>query len=126
MGFSRQEYWSGSPFPPPGDFPDPGMEPVSLTSPALADRFFITSAIWEPKRGLWASAWWLSDEESTCHCRRRGFDSWSGKIPRTALEPKPVHLSRGAWERSQDTGACCLLLLSGGCEEGEYAAPLVS
>ena len=30
MGFSRQEYWSGLPFPPPGDVPDPGIEPVSL------------------------------------------------------------------------------------------------
>ena len=36
MGFSRQEYWSGLPFPPPGDFPDTGIEPTSLTSPALA------------------------------------------------------------------------------------------
>ena len=34
MGFSRQEYWSGLPFPP-GDLPNPGVEPVSLTSPAL-------------------------------------------------------------------------------------------
>ena len=34
--FSRQEYWSGLPFPPPGDLPDPGIEPTSLTSPALA------------------------------------------------------------------------------------------
>ena len=32
MGFSRQEYWSGLPFPPPGDLPDPGIE---STSPAL-------------------------------------------------------------------------------------------
>jgi len=32
MGFSRQEYWSGLPFPPPGDLPDPGIEP---RSPAL-------------------------------------------------------------------------------------------
>ena len=31
MGFSRQEYWSGSPCPPPGDLPNPGIEPVSLT-----------------------------------------------------------------------------------------------
>ena len=29
MGFSRQEYWSGLPFPSPGDFPDPGIEPWS-------------------------------------------------------------------------------------------------
>ena len=38
MGFPRQEYWSGLPFPPPGFLPDPGMEPVSLVSPA--DRLF--------------------------------------------------------------------------------------
>ena len=37
MGFSRQEYWSGLPCPPPGDFPDPGVEP---TSPALVGGLF--------------------------------------------------------------------------------------
>ena len=47
MGFSRQEYWSGLPRPPPGDVPDPGIEPVSLMSPALADRFFTTSTTHE-------------------------------------------------------------------------------
>ena len=40
MEFSRQEYWSRLPFPPPGDPPDPGIEPASLTSPALAGGFF--------------------------------------------------------------------------------------
>ena len=47
MGFSRQEYWSGLPCPPPGDLPDPGIEPVSLMSPALAGRFLTTSTTWE-------------------------------------------------------------------------------
>ena len=47
MGFSRQEYWSGLPGPPPGYLPDPGIEYASLTSPELADRFFTTSATWE-------------------------------------------------------------------------------
>ena len=47
MGFSRQEYWSGLPCPSPGDLPDPGVEPTSLTSPELAGRFFTTSATWE-------------------------------------------------------------------------------
>ena len=47
VGFSRQEYWNGLPFPSPGDLPDPGIEPVSLTSPALAGRFFTTSATWK-------------------------------------------------------------------------------
>ena len=39
MGFSRQEYWTGFPFPPPGDLLNPGVEPVS---PTLATRFFTT------------------------------------------------------------------------------------
>ena len=43
--FSRQEYWSGSPFPSPGDFPDLGIELVSLMSPALAG--ITTKAAWE-------------------------------------------------------------------------------
>ena len=42
-----QEYWSGLPFPSPGDIPDPGMEPVSPVSPALAGEFFTTRAPWE-------------------------------------------------------------------------------
>jgi len=42
MGFSRQDYWSGLPCPPPGNLPDPGIKPISLTSPASAGRFFNT------------------------------------------------------------------------------------
>ena len=41
MGFPRQEYWGGLPFPSPGDLADPGVEPVS---PALAGRFFIAES----------------------------------------------------------------------------------
>ena len=40
MEFSRQGYWSALPFPSPKDLPDPGIEPVSLMSPALEGRFF--------------------------------------------------------------------------------------
>ena len=61
MGFFRQEYWSGLPCPPPGDFSDPGIEPVSLMSSALAGGFFTTSAAWEV---LWP---WLS-------CKRKHVD----------------------------------------------------
>ena len=46
-GFSRQEYWSGLPCPPPGNLPKPGIEPTSLMSPALTGGFFTTSATWE-------------------------------------------------------------------------------
>ena len=41
MEFSRQDYWSGLPFPPPGDVPKPEVKPASLASPALAGEFFI-------------------------------------------------------------------------------------
>ena len=46
MGFSRQEYWSGLPFPSPEDLTSPGIEPTSFMSPALAGSFFTTSATW--------------------------------------------------------------------------------
>ena len=49
MGFFKQKYWSGLPCPPPGDLPDPGIELESLMSPALAGRFFTTSATWEAR-----------------------------------------------------------------------------
>ena len=47
MGFSRQEFWSGLPCPLPGDLPDPGIQPMPLTSPASAGGFFTT----EPHTG---------------------------------------------------------------------------
>ena len=43
MRFSRQEYWSELPFPPPGDLSEPGIEPMSLASPAWVGRFFTTA-----------------------------------------------------------------------------------
>ena len=50
MRFSRQEYWSRLPCPPLGDLPDPGIEPTSLTSPALVGGFFTTSTTWEASK----------------------------------------------------------------------------
>ena len=48
VGFPRQEYWSGLPFPSPGDLPDPGMERISLASPALAGGFYTAEAPGKP------------------------------------------------------------------------------
>ena len=48
MEFPGQEYWSGLPFPPPGDLPDSGIEPTSLAFPALAGRLFITELTGKP------------------------------------------------------------------------------
>ena len=52
MEFSRQEYWSGLPFPTPGDLPNPGIEPVSLVYPAFEGRLFTIVPPGEPKVGL--------------------------------------------------------------------------
>ena len=46
--FSRQGYWSGFPFPPPGDLPDPGIKPMSSLSAALAGGFFTTERPGKP------------------------------------------------------------------------------
>ena len=55
LGFSRQEYWSGLPCPPSGDFPDPGIKPYSLMSPSLAGEFFTTSTTWEALKQTYPS-----------------------------------------------------------------------
>ena len=49
MVFSRQKYWSGLPFPSPGDLPDPGIEPMTS---ALAGRFLTSSGTWEASPSL--------------------------------------------------------------------------
>ena len=63
MGFSRQEYWSGLPCPPPGDLPDPVIKPMSPVTPALAGGFFTTEPPGKPH--LYVTGWdkspsWLS------------------------------------------------------------------
>ena len=48
MGFPKQEYWSGLPFPPPGDLPDPKIKTLSLVFPALADGFSSIESLGKP------------------------------------------------------------------------------
>ena len=59
MEFSRQEYWSGLPFPSPGELPDPGIESVSLEFPALAGRFFTTASPGSYHQMLSSALWQL-------------------------------------------------------------------
>ena len=65
-GFSRQEYWNGLPCPPPGNLPNPRIQPASLRPPALAGRFSATSTAWEvhPHSILYNCVWtgntWLN------------------------------------------------------------------
>src|SRR5574340_180405 len=59
MGFPRQEYWSGLPFPSPRDFPNPGIE---TASPELVDRFFTTESPGKPK---------LNNNKTVLHLNRK-------------------------------------------------------
>ena len=61
LGFSRKEDWSGLPCPLPGDLPDPGVEPVSLMSLALAGRFFTTSTTNAELDWIKINYWWQLD-----------------------------------------------------------------
>ena len=98
MGFSREEYQSGLPCPPPGDLPDPGIE--SLKSPALAGKFFTNSATWETKEKSQNKSkkwWWLYME---IHAREREFDttifSFSSKYKSATISHTSLWIS--IWE----------------------------
>ena len=65
MGFSGQEYWSGLPCPPLGDLLDPGVEPTSLMSPALAGGFFIMVP---PGKLLFTMSAFPDEYEVLSHC----------------------------------------------------------
>ena len=71
--FSRQEYWSGLPFPPPRDLTDPRIEPKSLTSPT--GRFFTTSATWVAQVGGYEK----TNLSSHWPLHRQGKSSYNGK-----------------------------------------------
>ena len=98
MGFSRQEYCSGFPSPPPGDLPNPWIKPVSPMSPALAGTFFTTSATWE--------AHWTPSKSDPCLPRRLREDLTAEVAPRQ-LQPRrsPLHGQPGAlWQRPGNQG----------------------
>ena len=112
MVFPRQEYWSGLPFPPPGDLPDPGFKPMS---PALAGGFVTIELPGKPSSevGMVVSillslfykfSQFILDfpdgtggKKSACQCRRcekPRLDPWVRKIPwRRKWQPTPVFLS---------------------------------
>ena len=77
MGFPKQKYWSGLLFLSPGDLPDPGIKPGSLTSPALAGKFFTTGTTWEAQslsRTLLCYPWLLLSSTHH-HCGQHSLSS---------------------------------------------------
>ena len=86
MGFSRQEYWSGLPCPPPGDLAHPGIKPTSLLSPALAGR--------PPGRPSISHILIGGDYWMNVVCSLRGtFWGWHRGQPRALRKDFPVPLA---------------------------------
>ena len=95
-GFSRQEYWSGLPFPPSGDLPNPGIEPMS---PVLAGRYFTTEPPGTSLRGLQEhvkclTLWWSAKimlaiifNTITC-CRRLLRVLWTARRSKRSILKK--------------------------------------
>ena len=77
MGFSRQEYWSGLPCPPPRDLLDPGIEPAPLMSPELAGGFLNTSPPGKPRK--WQPAPVISLGEFHRQRSLAGYSPWGSQ-----------------------------------------------
>ena len=99
MGFSRQEYWSGLPCPPPGALPDPGIEPASHTSPELAGGFFTTSATWEALT-LAESLSKLSRVQTLVNPGQEKVSKMAWKVSPGTIEPK---FSKQRWRHHWKT-----------------------
>ena len=86
MGFYRQEYWSGLPFPSLGDLCDPGIEPTSSVSPALAGRFFTSVLPGKPQRTPAKHPARISSQSAAVpFC----LAPWAGFQQREHLPPRP-------------------------------------
>ena len=103
MGFSRQEYWSGLPFPPSGDLLDPAIEPASLSSPALAGRLFTTEPLGRPLLPLSGclSVWRFSSLRLTV----RVLQSYLWNIVSAALVI--LSMQDGSWSEHLKRQLCC-------------------
>ena len=82
MGFSRQEYWGGLPFLPPGDLSDPGIAPESLASPAPVGGFFTTAPPGKPTE-LWLNCFLIRGFSVVkgCRARVRPVSEGQGALP---------------------------------------------
>ena len=116
MGISRQEHWSGSPRPPPGDFPHPGVKPASLVSPVLACGFFTSSSTcgpiwkvpsvtlhWRGMTRLWGSL--AGSSGSIVACFFPPGSPWTFEVV-TSVRSIPLHNFHALWDMDDPSGIC--------------------
>ena len=106
MGFSRQEYWRGLPFPPPGDLSDPGIESVSLVSPAFTGKFFCHWITWEAP--LKNEDYELK-EPALSQVKQTESESESHSVVSDSLQPHGLYSSCNSPGENSGVGSCSLL-----------------
>ena len=109
-GISRQEYWSGLPFPPPGDLPDPGMELESPATLALVGALFTTEPPGKPK--LYMRVKVLFSQSCPILCDPMNWFplpgcSVHGILLVRILEWVAIHFSRGSFHPREQTWVSC-------------------
>ena len=107
MGFSRQEYWSGLPFPPPEDLPNPGIDPWSPVSPALQADSLLGKPLGKPVQKYATLRTWDLVELDDGSCTFAGSQGWLPAVD-FALECMLAAFTPG--RKPQDLGLhLCLL-----------------
>ena len=110
MGFSRQEYWSGFPFLLPGHLPDPGIEPMSPVSPALAGRFFTTEPPGKPIHLLE----WSKSRTLTISMLERMNKKWQGHTSLSVAIQKGIATLEDIWGSFKELNSLEKMLMLGG------------
>ena len=113
MGFSRQEYRSGLSCPPPGELPNPGTEPVSLMSPALAGGFFTlvspakgeAPVFWSPDANSWSIGKVPDCWETLRAEGEEGIRRWEGWMA-SPMQRTWIWANFGRWGEGQGGLAC--------------------
>ena len=100
VGFSRQEDWSGLPFPPLGHLPKPVIEPASLMSPALAGRFFTSSAA--RKISSWNELLWRVLEPQFIKTAKWDYCVWVKKSVQEAKNEYDYNLKELRIRKTKD------------------------
>ena len=102
IGFSRQEYWSGLPCTAPGDLPNPGIEPTSLSSPELISGFFTTSDAWDASVSKYLPIKYLITKQEIMEQSNRHHPHLVIQVTSLIMRDTEIYTTQLAWAATTD------------------------